>query len=241
MNVQDEDLSIVSKEAAEFVKKNQKLLIEKFANSNEYTPVSNPFTIFMAGSPGAGKTEFSIAFKEEHIRLDPNSKPVRIDADEIRWIIPQFTGKNSQEVQFAASIGVEKLFDYIQGHHYNTIVDGTFSSSSALKNVERALNRGRKVGIFYLYQEPIVAWEFTKKREEIEGRNIPRDAFIKSFIDARENVDLAKDRFGSRIELHLVVKDYENRVQKTYFNISKLENYLKSTYTTEQLEKELKC
>lgn len=241
MNVQDERLSTVPKEAAEFVKKSRKLLIEKFANSNEYTSVSNPFTIFMAGSPGAGKTEFSIAFREAHILLDPKSKPVRIDADEIRWIIPQFTGGNSQQIQFAASIGVEKLFDYVQEHNYNAIIDGTFSSGSSLRNVERALKRSRKVGIFYLYQDPVVAWEFTKKREKIEGRNIPRHAFVKSFISARENVDLAKDRFGSRIELHLVVKNYENRVQKTYFNIDKLENYLKKTYTTEQLEKELEC
>ncbi len=48
-----------AEEAKKFIKKNKKLLIEKFANLDLYKPVVSPVTIFMAGSPGAGKTEFS--------------------------------------------------------------------------------------------------------------------------------------------------------------------------------------
>ncbi len=38
---------------------------------------------------------------------------VRIDADEIREIIPQYTGGNSDLVQGAASIGVDILHNHV--------------------------------------------------------------------------------------------------------------------------------
>lgn len=45
-------------EAIAYLKKHQKELIEQYITQKGYVSVSNPITIFMAGSPGAGKTEF---------------------------------------------------------------------------------------------------------------------------------------------------------------------------------------
>ena len=106
----------VRKAAIKFVKKNKKLIISKFADSTKFPPSQNPFTIFMAGSPGAGKTEFSISLINQLGERDPNTKVVRIDADEIRDIIPQYDKTNSNLLQSAAAIGVEKLFDHVQDH-----------------------------------------------------------------------------------------------------------------------------
>ena len=50
--------------ANEFIKKNKKLLFEKFACDKIYKPRENPILLFMAGSPGAGKTEYSKALIE---------------------------------------------------------------------------------------------------------------------------------------------------------------------------------
>ena len=194
----------LEEKAKDWIKNNKKFLIEKLANLKNFPGVSNPFTIFMAGCPGAGKTEYSKSFIASY---DSNTRIVRIDADEIRDIIPGYSGGNAYKFQGAAALGVEKLFDYIQDHKQNVIVDGTFSDFKiGLSNIERALNRNRKVGIFYLYQDPIIAWEFTKKREKVEGRHVSKEMFIKSFFLAKENVNRVKAILKDKIELNLVEK-----------------------------------
>jgi len=219
--------------AKEWVRQNKRIIINKFANLNDYPAVSNPFTIFMAGSPGAGKTEFSKSFIKDY---DPTTKIVRIDADEIRDLIPGYTGQNAYKLQGAAAIGVEKLFDYVQAHHQNAIMDGTFADYDISKNnVARVLHRNRSVGIFYLYQDPKVAWEFTKIREIKEKRHVSKKMFINSFFSAKENVNRIKEEFGNSIELNLAIKNFENKLEKLQFKIDKVENYIDIKYTEEDL------
>lgn len=229
-------------ESIAFIKTHRKELCEKFANLSDYPPSDRPFSFFMAGSPGAGKTEFSISFiKNNYTDIDKRIKVVRIDADEIRKIIPHFTGKNSYIVQAAAALGVEKLFDHVQDKKQNAVIDSTFAEFRIVhSNVKRALDKGRRVGIFYLYQDPLVAWEFTKKREVVEGRYVPKGIFIDSFFSAKDNVNKIKLEFGSSIELNLVIKNFENRVEKTQLNIDKVDSYLKFKYNKEDLYKALK-
>ena len=47
----------------------------------------------MAGSPGAGKTEYSKRFVDG-VKKDTGASIVRIDGDEIREILPQYNGSN---------------------------------------------------------------------------------------------------------------------------------------------------
>lgn len=239
MKVTDEKKII--EESIKFIKNNKKLLIEKFANLNQYPSTNKPFSIFMAGSPGAGKTEFSKAFIKLLYLADNKTKVVRIDADEIREIVPQFNGKNSSLIQSAAAIGVEKLFDYIQDKDQNAIIDSTFANFQiAYKNISRSVNKNRGVGIIYLYQDPIIAWEFTKKRERLEGRNVPKNMFIEAFFEAKENANKIKLEYKNKIMLTLIIKNYENKVEKTQFNIDKIDNYLKISYNKKDLFKILK-
>ena len=231
-----------SDNAIKFIKANKKLLIEKFANSAVYKPVEFPETIFMAGSPGAGKTEFSENLIEILAEII-NKNFIRIDADDIRKIIPGYEGFNSADVQIAASIGVEKLYDYISKKKLDVILDGTFASYSvAYKNVKRAVDKNRNTTIFYIYQEPGIAWNFTKKREKLEGRNISKDVFIKAFFDAKNNVNKIKEVFDDKVKIYLVVKNYDqsNDVEKSRFNIDNIDNYLEIPYTSQILKKVLK-
>lgn len=222
-------------EAKKWIKSNIKEILQKFANVDEFPSVENPFTIFMAGSPGAGKTEFSKVFIQNY---DSETKIVRIDADEIRDLIPQYKEGNAYKVQGAAALGVEKLFDHVQKYKQNAILDGTFSDLKiSLNNVKRALNRNRKVGIMYIYQDPKIAWEFTKKREKIEGRHVSKEMFIDSYFKAMENVNLVKQKYGKDIEFNIAIKDYQNNLEKTHFNIEMLDSYIKNEYTKGVLER----
>ena len=54
----DEELKL-SEEAFRWIKTNYKKIIRKFADTAEYVADVFPTTLFMAGSPGAGKTEIS--------------------------------------------------------------------------------------------------------------------------------------------------------------------------------------
>jgi len=102
-------LSDVDQKAQEYVKANRKLLCERFASLTEYPSVANPSAYFMAGSPGAGKTEFSKGFIKQLQEKEPSRKIVRIDADEIRDMLPGYNHCNAWELQSAASRGVEDV------------------------------------------------------------------------------------------------------------------------------------
>lgn len=218
-------------EAVNFVKNNKKLLIDTFANPDIYTARKEPITIFMAGTPGAGKTEVAKRLIEEK-----NTKPVHIDADQIRELFRDigYNGKNSYIFQKACSHGVDKLFDYVQQKHLHAIVDGTFASKNSIENVHRAFGRDRKVFIYYIYQEPSVAWKAVKGRELEEGRNIPFDAFVDAYKKSRKNVNEAK-RIFKDITLTLIIKNAQSDMEKQRINIDNVDSHIKKIYTDDEL------
>lgn len=229
---------VVANKAREFIKTHKKELCEKFANLKDYPPVKNPSAYFMAGSPGVGKTEFSKSFIKELTEKEPERKIVRIDADEVRDFIPFYDKTNAYRVQGAAALGVEKLLDFVLTNNQDFLLDATFADyEKSRTNIIRSLHKNRKVGILYLYQDPKVAWEFTQKRTILEGRNVPLDMFLKSFFDAKENVNKIKKEFGKDVEVWLIIKNLEQGIEKTHFNIDNIDNYLKIDYNLRSLKK----
>ena len=230
----------ISEEAVAYAKKHHKALVLQICAGDFCKPSDKPFTLFTAGSPGAGKTEYSKSFLSELKKQHPSLKIVRLDTDELRELFPQYTGANSDSIQKAATILFDKAFDYIQDKKLNAIIDTTFASPRSIDNVDRAINRGRKVGILYLYQDPCIAWEYTKKREKLEGRTVPKQVFINAYFSAKENVQRVKQKYGDQIELHLFEKDQENNfVKKARFNIERIDEYIIESYTHNVLEKAL--
>lgn len=231
----NEEESKLSEEAVRWVKSNRKELIKKFADTTEYVADVLPITLFMAGSPGAGKTEISKRFIPQF-----KQKPIRIDADELRTICFGYTGTNAHVFQNAATKGVHTLYDYALKNNINVILDGTFAYNGALENIERSLKHGRKVEIFFVYQDPLQAWDFTQKREALEHRRVSKDVFIDSFFKSRENVNKAKETFGSKIELNLIIKDFEKDLEQLELNVENIDPYIKKSYTKEELGELLK-
>ena len=124
----------VRRNAIKFVRKNHKDIVSKIV-TNKYTPVEKPASFFMAGSPGAGKTELSIRFIEELNKEGLKGNIVRIDADEIREKIPGYTGSNSNLFQGAASLAAEKVHDYALNNNINLLFDDVFIFKDVLKNL----------------------------------------------------------------------------------------------------------
>jgi len=229
-------LCITSEDAINWVKKNKKNLVEKFTNLNDFPPVTNPFSMFMAGAPGVGKTEFSKSFIEVYYTVDPSNKMVRIDTDEVRASIPGYNGSNSFIFQRAAALGLEPLLDSVHKNHQNVMVDTTFSNLDiATSNIKRALGRNRNTGIIYLYQEPEISWKFTKIRKHEEGRIVPKEFFIEAFFKAKNNVNKVKEIFGKRIKLSLLVLDENHSIKLSKFNIERVDSHIKIDHTRKEL------
>ena len=189
----------------------------------------------MAGSPGAGKTEFSTRFIENFEEAF-KERIVRIDADEVRAIVPGFNGTNAHVIQRAAALGVEKIHDFSLQKKFHLILDATFADLEKAKmNINRSLRSKRIVQIFYLYQRPEIAWDFTKKREAIEHRNIPKEIFIRAFCAARNNVNSIKQEYGDKITLNLVIKNISHGLEKLELNIDSVDPYLNQSYTEADL------
>jgi UDP-N-acetylglucosamine kinase len=66
---------------------------------------------------------------------------------------------------------------------------------------------------------------------------VPKETFVHAFFTAKENVDKIKKEFKEEIQLDLVLKNVYQGIQKTYFNIDQVANYLKIEYTPQTLDK----
>ncbi|MGR3984539.1 MAG: zeta toxin family protein [Gammaproteobacteria bacterium] len=98
-----DDESAIRERADGFVRSHAKVIAAKFME--EFSAELNPVSIFMAGSPGAGKTEIS------KMLLRNAGNTVRIDADELRAHFAEcgYDGTNSHLFQKAASNLVHKI------------------------------------------------------------------------------------------------------------------------------------
>ncbi len=228
-----EELTI-QEQARQYIKTHAKELIALYASDDLYHRVAEPITLFMAGSPGAGKTEVSKSFIKNFAVM-----PIRIDADEIRSFCPGYIGTNASLFQDAASKGVNILYDHAREKGINCIIDGTFSYAGAMENIERSLNRGRKIQIWYVYQDPIRAWEFTKAREIKETRHVSKETFIKGFMESRINVRKAKLQYGNKVQVNILIKDYEKNTEDIWLNVTvqELDQKAGQVYSEETLQK----
>ena len=68
------DLCKNEEEAVAWVKRNKKFFKNRFASIKDYPPDHYPSTIFMAGAPGAGKTEFSKLFIDKFYESEKQKK-----------------------------------------------------------------------------------------------------------------------------------------------------------------------
>lgn len=214
----------VSARAIEFACRNKKPIARKLTDPAVYPPDAEPVSVFMAGSPGAGKTEAS---KELLNEFSADKAILRIDPDELRAEFTDYDGSNAWLFQGAASILVEKVLDFALDQSQSFVLDGTLSHYDvAERNIKRSLRKGRVVQILYVYQEPRLAWEFVQAREAKEGRRVPPEQFVDQYFAARETVNRLKREFGADIRVDLLLKNndgsnrfYRNGVDQIDYHI----------------------
>jgi len=185
----------------------------------------------VAESPGAGKMEVATTLSEI---LGDNLSI--IDADVFRETFPGYNGSNSSDFQRGASWLVDHTFSSLIKKDYSFILDGTFAIGRASQNIERVLKHDYAVTIYFVYQDPQVAWRFTKIREAKQGRFVPKGRFINAYIKAYENVIAVKNKFDNQVIVNVVFKDFENAISDIATNVTNIALIVPDTYTKEQLE-----
>lgn len=221
--------------ALAYARANKKRIARKLTDRQLYPSETHPVSVFMAGSPGAGKTEFS----KQYLRLLQESSGfeiLRIDPDDYRGLVPGYVGDNSWLVQGAATIITEKVLDLALEQKQSFLLDGTFADWPKSKsNISRCLGRGRDVEVLYVYQPPEQAWLFVQAREAQEGRMVPFTRFVDIFFRAHEAVKAALQEFGENIRVQVLVKPIDNGRHVLHSDVSDLDKVLRISMTREEI------
>ena len=227
LNLSEEDISI---NALDFVKKNKNEIINKYLFKKDISKK----VYFLSGGAGAGKSELAQTISEAK-NIDV------IEADEIRKICPNYSGKNSNLFQKASSKAVSILVDTAFKKDYSFILDGNFLEFRLQdENISRATKKDYDIEIFFVYRPLKIAKEYTEIREEKEGRNMPENIFYEKFINSINTVnEIAKKYPNVKINYYDLNKKYFkenikdlNEIIESDINlkddISKAKNYINS-------------
>jgi predicted ABC-type ATPase len=226
----------VCDEAISFARTNKKIIARRHTDKAQYPPEDEPVSVFMAGSPGAGKTEASVAL----LNLFADTAILRIDPDDLRSEFEAYKGGNAWLFQGGVSILVEKILDFALDQRQSFLLDGTFSNLDiARRNVDRSLKKGRFVQILYVYQNPLLAWEFVKAREEAEGRRIRPEHFVEQYFAARDVVNALKLEYGSNVHVDVLLKHIDNSGRLYKAGVDKIDYHIPEHHTRASLAAQL--
>jgi predicted ABC-type ATPase len=222
----------IQERAIEFARRKKNEIARRLTDLSIYPPEDKPVSVFMAGSPGAGKTEASKVLLEEF-----GESILRIDPDDLRSEFADYSGNNSWLFQAGISILVDKVHDLALKQKQSFLLDGTLTNRpKAEENIGRSLKKGRFVQILYVYQNPVTAWEFVQAREKVEGRRILLEHFITQYFEARNSVNQLKRRFAADVHVDLLLQNRDNSRKLYRANIDEIDNHVPEKYTPAALE-----
>ncbi|MGA8277419.1 MAG: zeta toxin family protein [Rhodanobacteraceae bacterium] len=221
----------IRERALAFARENKKAISARLTDLAIYLPEDCPVSVFMAGSPGAGKTEASKELIEA-----VGGALLRIDPDELRDEFDGYTGSNAWLFQPAVSVLVERILDVAFKQKQSFLLDGTLTNhEKARQNIKRSLGKKRVVQILYVYQEPRQAWAFVQDREALEGRRIDPETFIQQYFEARKVVNCLKKEFGKAIEVDLLLKNIDGSDRFAKANVDQIDNHIPEKYDSQAL------
>lgn len=216
-----------------WVKANKKVLVTKIiGNMTPPTGNSKPVAVFAAGIPGAGKTEFLDRLLADVANI------VRIDLDEIVQLFDGYKPEEYYKYREAADILVDETVIYCRQKRLDFVLDGTFGSKYAIKNVESALKR-HDVVIFYVWKDPLLAWQHTKDRELVTKRGILKEGFLESCINVPKNIKYIHDNMGAQVTINLIKKDLGTDKFILTNDTNEIDDVLNISYNKDDLERSL--
>lgn len=151
-------------------KANQQKVIAACVGKN---PRADKLAFFMAGIPGAGKTELA-----KGLQGSPLGDFTVIEHDQLVEHIDGYKAENYYDFRTAGSTLVTELFKYCLKNGYSFIFDGTLSHENGYRNIKKTLDHGFSVIVVYVHQDIVSAWKLTQDRELVKKRAIEQTGFI---------------------------------------------------------------
>ncbi len=99
-----------------------------------------------------------------------------------------------------------------------------------------SLADNRIVEIYYLYQEPEIAWNFVKQREAKQGRLVPKSVFVKDYAASIENVCKAKKVYGDQVTIYYAKNNYQKKLEYVKIDIGLVTDFIPHVYNSNELE-----
>lgn len=215
----------------DWVRANKKKIARELLERLGHAGNDNPAGIFTAGLPGSGKTEFTIELIEE---LD--IKPLRLDMDEFAEMIEGYRPQIADAFRKGASSILNEVYTKTIRQRVNFLFDGTLAHGHALENIHRAVKRGYAIKVYYIHQDPVRAWEFTKDRELVEKRGIQKSGFIQTYCSLYENLRALRSS-GLNITISVVIKGANNRVTARHEGVKDIFPYAGPILDRSELER----
>jgi len=216
-------------------KANQQRIVDQFFS--DYKPLKMKFAIFMAGIPGAGKTEFVENFNSA-------VKLASIEHDKLVEYIDGYKPQDYYNYRKAGSVLVSRILDECLKHGYGFIFDGTLSHKGGYRNIEKALKKQYRVQVVYIVQEAKLAWELTQDRELVKKRAIEKAGFIDTCTKINPNLLVIFQRFMNYDDFSFIIFDKNGQPGTTKVTAQVYAKFMHYGYESEpdrsQIEKTLK-
>ena len=199
---------------------------------SEGQPVENPTFVLLGGGSASGKSGLNSAT----VSAIPAAS-VRVDADQIKAMLPEYAAMSSKDARAAAFVHAESAFmakelaSLASSKKYNTILDGTGNGSEGglSKKVGIARKQGMKVVAVYATTDLETAIARNKKRAATEGRMVP-ESFLRY---SHQQVSALFPRFvenGSFDEAHLYDTTKKQPKKIATYSSGKLEVHDRGAY-----------
>lgn len=103
------------------------------------------------------------------------------------------------------------------------------------------LKRDYYAKLVYIYQEPKIAWEYTRAREKIEYRAIDFEGFLDAYYRTLSNLQKFDTITSNKVSMDLVIKDEQNKIRQIYenFSMKDIDQYVKIEYNKDILRKSI--
>lgn len=79
--------------------------------------------------------------------------------------------------------------------------------------------------VYYIHQDPVIAWQFTKDHELVEKRGIKKSGFIETYYGLYDNLR-SLQASGLPITFSVAIKDADNKVIARHENVQDIFSYI---------------
>ena len=207
-----------------------KEIINSFIDDVVCIQQDEPIAILMGGSPASGKSSFLKKYAPYLLKEDL----LRIDADEVRSMLPEYEGWNASQTHLETKDIVETLLsDRTIGIpcEFDLIYDGTMNNTKSYKPLIALLKKlGYKIFAVYIDNVP---YEVIKKRAleryQKSGRFVPMEVIDDFFAKGKKALNKIKEQVDGYMIIDGSNRDYEI-IEKGGMQLPKTRKYGKLGY-----------